>query len=127
MVSEDESRGGEPSIGGMTYRRIACCASVAFLLVAPAAAEGATKKPTVAKELSRLAATGAIPAAERNERLSAFNAVKRSVRRLPKRSTRRNELAGVVATVEGIAARRALTGPRPVSYTHLTLPTTPYV
>lgn len=89
-----------------------CCAFVALALVAPAAAQGAAKKRTVASELSRLAAAGAIPDSERAERLAAFKAVQRTVKRLPKRSTRRNELAGVVATVEGIAARRSLTGPR---------------
>jgi len=66
----------------------------------------------VASELSRLAAAGAIPDSERAERLAAFKAVQRTVRRLPRRSARRSELAGVVATVEGIAARRSLTGPR---------------
>jgi hypothetical protein len=89
-----------------------CCAFVALLLVAPAAAQGAAKKRTVASELSRLAAAGAIPDSERAERLAAFKAVQRTVKRLPRRSTRRNELAGVVASVEGIAARRSLTGPR---------------
>ncbi|MEO8689515.1 MAG: D-glucuronyl C5-epimerase family protein [Solirubrobacteraceae bacterium] len=63
-------------------------------------------------ELSRLAAAGAIPATERDQRLAAFRAVKRTVRRLPRGSTRRNELGGVVAIVQGIAARRSLTGPR---------------
>jgi D-glucuronyl C5-epimerase C-terminus len=82
------------------------------MLVAPAAAHGATKKRTVASELGRLAAAGAIPAAERDERLSDYRAAKRTVKRLPRRSTRRNELAGVVAIVDGIAARGALTGPR---------------
>jgi hypothetical protein len=80
--------------------------------MAPAAAQGAAKKRTVASELGRLASTGAIPASERAERVAAFNAVKRTVKRLPRGSTRRNELAGVVAIVEGIAARRSLTGPR---------------
>ena len=89
-----------------------CCALVALLLVAPAAAQGAKKKRTVASELSRLAAAGAIPDFERADRLADYKAVKRTVKRLPRRSTRRNELAGVVATVEGIAARRSLTGPR---------------
>jgi len=82
------------------------------MLVAPAAAQGATKKRTVASELSRLAAAGAIQDFERADRLATYKAVKRTVKRLPRRSTRRNELAGVVATVEGIAARRSLTGPR---------------
>jgi hypothetical protein len=85
---------------------------VALLLVAPAAAQGATKKRTVAAELGRLAAAGAIPASERDERLAAYRAAKRTVKRLPRRSTRRNELAGVVAIVDGIAARGALTAPR---------------
>ncbi len=80
--------------------------------MAPGAAQGATKKRTVASELSRLAAAGAIPAAERDERLASYKAVKRTVKRLPRGSTRRNELAGAVAAVDGIAARRALTGPR---------------
>jgi hypothetical protein len=96
----------------MTSRRIACCAFVAVLLLSPAAAQGATKKRTVARELTRLAAAGAIPVAERDERLAAYRAVKRTVKRLPRGSTRRNELAGAALTVEGIAARRALTGPR---------------
>jgi hypothetical protein len=78
----------------------------------PAAAQGATKKPTVASELSRLAAAGAIPASERAARLAAYKAVTRTVKRLPRGTTRRNELAGVVANVDGIAARRKLTAPR---------------
>jgi hypothetical protein len=85
---------------------------VALLLVGPATAQGAGKKRTVSRELGRLAAAGAITTTERAQRLATFNAVKRTVKRLPNRSTRRNELAGVVANVEGIAARRALTGPR---------------
>src|SRR4051794_30132876 len=112
MDAEGESRGGEPSIGAMTSRRIACCAFVALSLVVPAAADAAAKKPTVARELSRLAATGAIPVSERDGRLAAYRAVRRTVKRLPRRSTRRSELAGAVRTVEGIAARRRLTGPR---------------
>lgn len=111
-MDADESRGAEPSIGRMTPWRIACCVCVALFLVAPGAAQGATKKRTVASELSRLAASGAIPDSERVERLAEYKAVKRTVKRLPRGSTRRNELAGVVAIVDGIAARRALTGPR---------------
>jgi hypothetical protein len=112
MDAEGESRGGEPSIGPMTSRRIACCVFVALSLVVPAAAGAAAKKPTVASELSRLAASGAIPPSERDGRLAAYRAVTRTVKRLPRRSTRRAELAGAVRTVEGIAARRRLTGPR---------------
>jgi hypothetical protein len=82
------------------------------MLVAPAAAQGAAKKRTVASELTRLAAVGAITPSERDERVAEFKAVKRTVKRLPKRSTRRYELSGVVANVEGIAARRSLSGPR---------------
>jgi hypothetical protein len=82
------------------------------MLLAPAAAHGATKKQAVAKELARLAAEGQISTVERDERLAAFNAVKRVARRLPRGTTRRAELQGVVGLVEGIAARRRLTGPR---------------
>jgi D-glucuronyl C5-epimerase C-terminus len=96
----------------MTSWRILCCVLVALSLVGPATAQGAGKQRTVSRELSRLAAAGAITTTKRAQRLATFNAVKRTVKRLPKRSTRRNELAGVVANVEGIAARRALTGPR---------------
>src|SRR3954470_14572330 len=99
MGAEDESRGGEPSIGSMTSRRIACCAFVALSLVAPAAANGAAKKPTVASELSRLAATGATTAPERDGRLAAYRAVTRTVKPPPRRSRRRAELAGAVSTV----------------------------
>jgi hypothetical protein len=96
----------------MTSWRIPCCLFVVLLLVVPASAQGATKKRTLSRELTRLATAGAITTTERAERAAAFNAVKRTVRRLPKGTTRRNELAGVVANVEGIAARRSLTGPR---------------
>ena len=96
----------------MTSWRITCCVLVSLLLVAPAAAQGAAKKRTVSSELTRLAAAGAITTSERDQRVSEFNAVKRTVKRLPKGSTRRNELSGVVTKVEGIAARRSLTGPR---------------
>jgi hypothetical protein len=96
----------------MSSWRIACCVFVALALVGPATARGATKKRTVPSELTRLAAAGAITPLERAQRVSAFKAVQRTVKRLPKGSTRRNELAGVVANVEGIAARRSLTGPR---------------
>jgi hypothetical protein len=82
------------------------------MLVAPAAAEGATKKRTIARELARLAASGQITSVERDERLTVFNATKRAARRLPRGTTRRAELQGVVKLVEGIAARRQLTGPR---------------
>src|SRR5215210_7647994 len=112
MDAGSESRGGEPSIGAMTSRRIACCVFVALGLLAPAAAPAAAKKRTVAGELRRLATAGAISPAERADRAAAFRGVKRAVTRLPLGTTRRNELAGVVRTVEGIAARRALTAPR---------------
>ena len=96
----------------MTSRRITCCGFVALLLLAPAAAQGATKKRTVTSELSRLAASGAIAGTERDERVASYRGVKRTVKRLPRGSTRRHELAGAVATLDGIAARRKLNGPR---------------
>src|SRR3954467_15252215 len=98
MDAEDESRGGEPSIGPMTSRRIACCVFVALSLLAAAAGPAAAKKRTVTSELRRLAATGAITASERDERLAAYRSIARAVKRLPKGTTRRTELAGVVGT-----------------------------
>ena len=89
---------------------MAYCVCVVLLFAAPAA-EGATKR-TVKSELTRLAGAGQITAAERDERLSAFNATKRAAKRLPRGTTRRAELTGVVSIVEGIARRRRLTGPR---------------
>jgi hypothetical protein len=89
---------------------MAYCACVVLLLAAPAA-EGARKR-TVKSELSRLAATGQITTLERDQRLGGFNSVKSAARRLPRGTTRRAELLGVVSTVEGIAAARRLTGPR---------------
>ena len=88
---------------------MAYCACVVLLFAAPAA-EGARR--TVRSELGRLAATGQITAAERDQRRTEFNAVKRAGRRLPRGTTRRSELLGAVRTVEGIAAARRLTGPR---------------
>jgi hypothetical protein len=77
------------------------------------AAEGAAAKPrTVKSELSRLATSGRITATERRDRLSDFNAAKRAAKRLPRGTTRKRELSGVVSIVEGIAARRKLNGPR---------------
>jgi hypothetical protein len=89
---------------------MAYCACVVLLLAAPAA-EGARKR-TVKRELARLAATGQITTLERDQRLGGFNSVKSAARRLPRGTTRRTELLGVVSTVEGIAAARRLTAPR---------------
>jgi hypothetical protein len=89
---------------------MAYCACV-VLAFAAAPAEGATKR-TVKTELGRLASSGQITTTERAERLSFFNATKRAAKRLPRGTTRRNELSGVVAGVEGIARLKRLTGPR---------------
>ena len=108
------------------------CVVLAFAAVP---AEGATKR-TVKSELTRLAAAGQITTTDRDQRLAFFNATKRAAKRLPRGTTRRNELTGVVANVEGIARLRRLTGPRLVplwltlernrSYwtTHITGPST---
>ena len=89
---------------------MAYCACVVLLFAAPAA-EGARKR-TVKSELTRLAAAGQITTLERDQRLGGFNSVKSAARRLPRGTTRRTELLGVVSTVEGIAAARRLTAPR---------------
>ena len=107
------SQWGEPSIGSMTSRRIQRMAYCVCVVLAFAAvpAEGATKR-TVKSELNRLAAAGQITTTDRDERLSFFNATKRAAKRLPRGTTRKTELTGVVANVEGIARLKRLTGPR---------------
>ena len=89
----------------MTY-----CVCVVLLLAVPAA-QGATKR-TVKSELTRLAASGQITTTDRDQRLSAFNATKAAAKRLPRGTTRRTELTGVVGIVEEIARLKRLTGPR---------------
>jgi hypothetical protein len=86
------------------------CACVALLLAAPAA-EGASKR-TVQSELKRLASTGQITVADRDARLASFNATKRAAKRLPRGTTRKRELTGVIANVEQMARLKRLTGPR---------------
>src|SRR4051794_3244530 len=115
-VAASGSPSAEPSIGSMTSRRtrrIAYWACV-VLVFSGAAADGAAAKTkrTVKSELARLAASGQITTADRDQRLSDFNATKRAARRLPRGTTRRTELTGVVSVVEGIAAHMRLTGPR---------------
>src|SRR3954470_22621223 len=98
----------------MSFRRIRRMTYVACVVLAFSAisAEAASAKPrTVKSELSRLAASGRITATERRQRLADFNAAKRAAKRLPRGTTRRRELDGVVGIVEGIAARRKLNGP----------------
>src|SRR3954462_3644841 len=85
----------EPSIGLMTSRRIRRMAYLAcvVLVFSGIAAEGAlAKKRTVKGELTRLASSGQITTDDRAQRLSAFNAVKRAAKRLPRGTTRKREL-----------------------------------
>jgi hypothetical protein len=91
---------------------MAYCACVVLLFAALAADGAAAKARTVKSELTRLAASGEITSIERDERLSAFNATKRAAKGMPRRTTRRTELMGVVGIVEGIARARRLTDPR---------------
>src|SRR3954463_12550817 len=99
----------------MSFRRIRRMTYVACVVLAFSgpAAEGASAKPrTVKSELSRLPASGRITATQRRQRLAGLHAPKRAAKPLPRGTTRRRELDGVVAIVEGIAARRKLNGPR---------------
>jgi D-glucuronyl C5-epimerase C-terminus len=90
----------------MTY-----CACVVLLLTVPSA-EGAAKKRTVKSELGRLAAAGQITMEDRDQRLADFNATKRAAKKLPRGTTRKTQLTGVVSLVEALAAAKRLTGPR---------------
>jgi hypothetical protein len=76
---------------------------------ASAAASAAAKRPkrTVAGELKRLYAAGAIDEATYGERLGAFQDARRTVRRL--KGARKVELGAVVATLQDVAARGQLT------------------
>src|SRR4029079_10637511 len=99
----------------MIFRRIRRMTYVACVVLAfsgPAAEVASAKPRTVKSELSRLASSGSITATERKDRLADFNAAKRAAKQLPRGTTRRRELDGVVGIVEGIAARRKLNGPR---------------
>src|SRR4051794_10343100 len=105
----------EPSIGLMTSRRTRRIAYLAFVVLVfsgVAAGGAAAKKRTVKGELARLAASGQITGTDRAQRLADYDAAKRAARRLPRGTTRKAELTGVVGVVEGIAARKQLTGPR---------------
>ena len=77
-------------------------------LVAPA--EAAPKRRTVARELDRLLAQGAIDQPTRDTHYAALIETRRTAERLT--GTRRAQVAGALATVEGIAARGQLTAPR---------------
>jgi hypothetical protein len=99
------SRHGEPSIGIMT--RTLDCLCVALLctlaLVAISPTADAAKKKTIASELSKLAASGAIDEATYAADRAIYVDVKRRIKRLT--GARKAQLAGALATVEGIAAR----------------------
>src|SRR6476469_3089233 len=93
-------------------RRIAYLAPVVLVFSCLVADGAAAKTRTVKSELTRLAASGQITTTDRDQRLSDFNATKRAATKLPRGTTRKTELTGVVSLVEGIAARKRLTGPR---------------
>jgi hypothetical protein len=70
----------------------------------------AARKRTVIRELKRLRDRGAITPEDYADRRAAYDDAKRRVKKL--RGTRRAELAAVVATLDGIAARGKLTASR---------------
>jgi hypothetical protein len=70
----------------------------------------AARRPTVRGELRRMLAAGLISPADHDARRAAYDAVARAARGA--RGWRRRELAGALRTVEGIAARGALTPSR---------------
>jgi hypothetical protein len=83
------------------------CLCVALLctlaLVATSPTADAAKKKTIAGELSKLAASGAIDEATYAADRAIYLDVKRRIKRLT--GARKAQLAGALATVEGIAAR----------------------
>jgi hypothetical protein len=79
-------------------------------LGANAHAADAAKKKTIARELSKLAASGAIDQATYDADRAIYLDVKRRIKQLT--GARKAQLAGALATVEGIAARGQLRASR---------------
>jgi hypothetical protein len=90
------------------YVCIALLCTLALGANAPAA--DAAKKKTIARELSKLAASGAIDQATYDADRAIYLDVKRRIKRLT--GARKAQLAGALATVEGIAARGQLRASR---------------
>src|SRR3954469_7967161 len=82
--------------------RYACIALLCAFYAAPAEAA----RRSFPGELDRLEAAGAIDVATHDADLALYRGVKATSKRL--RGTRRAELAGALATVDGIAARGAV-------------------
>jgi hypothetical protein len=99
----------------MTRRRTLDCAWIALLCMLALgagvpAAHAAKQRKTIASELGKLYEHGAIDQATYDADRAIHAAVKRAIRRLD--GTRKAQLAGVLATVEGIAARGSMRASR---------------
>jgi hypothetical protein len=97
----------------MMTRRLDClCVALLCTLALGAAvpAVDAAQKKTIARELSRLHATGAIDQVTYDADRAIYLDVKRRIKRLT--GTRQAQLAGALATVQGIAARGQLRASR---------------
>jgi hypothetical protein len=99
----------------MARRRTLCCALIALLsslalAVGVPAADAAKQRRTIASELLKLYRSGAIDQVTYDTDRAILSGVKASIRRLD--GTRKTELAGVLATSEGIAARGDLRATR---------------
>jgi D-glucuronyl C5-epimerase C-terminus len=90
------------------YVCIALLCTLALGANAPAA--DAAKKKTIARELSKLVASGAIDQATYDADRAIYFDVKRRIKQLT--GARKAQLAGALATVEGIAARGQLRASR---------------
>jgi hypothetical protein len=94
----------------MAWKRTLDCLCIALLCgfalgVSTTAAEAAKKK-TIARELNKLLSTGKIDRATYDADRAIYRDVRRQIRRLT--GARKTQLAGVLATVQGIAARGQL-------------------
>ena len=98
----------------MAWKRITSYVSIALVLgcglVASAPDAEAAKPRTIASELRKLYAGGAIDQATYDADRAVLADVKRRIRRLT--GTRKAQLTGVLATIEGIAARGQLRATR---------------
>lgn len=90
--------------------RVVLLLALALVMVSVPTSAQAAKKKTIAKELRKLYRSGSIDQVTYTADRAILTDVKRRIRRLT--GTRRSELAGVLATTEGIAARGRLRASR---------------
>ncbi len=90
----------------MAWRRTISCACIALACALGAPAADAAKKRTIGSELKKLYRTGKIDQLTYQTDRAILRDVKRRIKRLS--GTRKDQLAGVLETVDGMAKRGQL-------------------